>query len=263
MTDNNWDDCLGEIWNQPAYWNEYYNNQLSNEFFLSDDGSIYRGGCFDELSYVLMKWFALTKTLPISPNDPSPKFLDTGCGFSILPNVLALWGFQVTAIDLCPSVIFLNEIWNPTEYDLAKCIDIAEPENHMRSILIKDPNRALQELLKYKSPGGYVHYLSADWNDQSALRGSFEFIHCRNSLRESTKSYWRKSLARFFDLLAPGGVLMLEIHGRSEICHEVNEILVDVGFHALQDADTGFYELKEDNLDRSPDKKYVFQIWVL
>jgi chemotaxis methyl-accepting protein methylase len=50
----------------------------------------------------------------------------------------------------------------------------------------------------------------ADWHDPQFAPASFDLIHCRNSLRLSTKRYWRQSLARFRELLTPGGVLYVE-----------------------------------------------------
>ncbi len=68
-----------------------------------------------------------------------------------------------------------------------------------------------------------------NWHDPCLEPGSFSLIYCRNSLRCSTKSYWRNSLRRFHELLA-SGVLLLENVNAIGIQGEVEELLGSVRF---------------------------------
>lgn len=97
-------------------------------------------------------------------------------------------------------------------------------------------------------PGGEVDFLLSDWHDTVRLNGKFDIIYCRNSLRQSTKQYWRESLNRFQALLVAGGVLVLETSNAIGIQSEVIELLDDVGFHEFDDT-------------IQPDKIYAIASW--
>jgi hypothetical protein len=75
-------------------------------------------------------------------------------------------------------------------------------------------------------------------------------VHCRNSLRCSTKPYWRRSLRRFHELLSPGGVLLLENVNAIGIQDEVEGLLAECGFVPLA-----------AGAAREPTPKYVLAVW--
>jgi chemotaxis methyl-accepting protein methylase len=81
-----------------------------------------------------------------------------------------------------------------------------------------------------------VSYLAGDWLAADLPAGSFGVVHCRNSLRCSTRPYWRRSLRRFHELLSPGGVLLLENVNAIGIQDEVEELLAECGFVPLPTA---------------------------
>ena len=231
--------------NQPTWWNRYYQELTTGRAAeIRTERVVYRD------CRRLINFFASNNVLPMSPSIPAPRVLDAGCGLSVIPNLLVYWGFHVTAIDSCESAITVSRNRKPTELELAKCIKIWEPRQGMKNTftLIDDPARSLERLKKYKSEGGTLNYLQADWHDKPLVRGEFEFIYCANSLRRSTKSYWRETLLRFFDLLSPDGTLILETVNAIGIQSEVQEILCDVGYSPLTDAP-------------APNSKHVLEFW--
>jgi chemotaxis methyl-accepting protein methylase len=99
--------------------------------------------------------------------------------------------------------------------------------------LVEDPARSLQRLREFQAPGGLVTYSAGDWFTADLASSAFGVVHCRNSLRCSTKPYWRRSLRRFHELLSPGGVLLLENVNAIGIQDEVEQLLAECGFVPL------------------------------
>jgi len=232
-------------WNQPAWWNRYYQELITDSATeIRTELVVYRD------CHRLTDFFASSNVLPLSPDISAPRVLDAGCGLSVVPNVLAYWGFHVTAIDSCENAVTVIRNRNPTELELAKCIKIWEPCQGMEDTfeLVDEPTRSLKTLKKYKSAGGTLNYLQADWHDKPLVNGEFDFIYCANSLRRSTKPYWRETLSRFFDLLSPDGTLILETVNAIGIQSEVRGILRDVGYCPLTD-------------NPMPNNKYVLEFW--
>jgi 2-polyprenyl-3-methyl-5-hydroxy-6-metoxy-1,4-benzoquinol methylase len=191
------------------------------------------------------------RAIPVVGSGPGAKLLDAGCGISLIPRVLAFWGFQVTAVDFSVPAIRVAERQAPSEADLARCIPIWDPVSPgSRTLeLVEDPERSLQMLRQYRAEGGSVRYLACGW--QECPRSEpFDLIYCRNSLRCSLKVYWRCSLRCFWELLVPGGVLLLETLNAIGIQDEVEELLAECGFTTVPE--TG---------DHPPPDRYVFAIW--
>jgi len=101
--------------------------------------------------------------------------------------------------------------------------------------LVEDPDRSLERLRGFKTPGGSVSYIAGDWFEKDLPPGAFGVVHCRNSLRCATKPYWRRSLDRFRELLSPGGVLLLENVNAIGIQDEVEETAGRVRVRAPHD----------------------------
>jgi chemotaxis methyl-accepting protein methylase len=95
---------------------------------------------------------------------------------------------------------------------------------------VEDPARSLAKLQSFRAAGGSVRYLACDWFSPDLPAQGADLIYCRNSLRCSTKPYWRRSLERFRDLLSPGGVLLLENVNAIGIQDEVEELYPACGF---------------------------------
>jgi hypothetical protein len=100
--------------------------------------------------------------------------------------------------------------------------------------LVEDPERSLDLLRQFRAPGGSLRYLAGDWDD-GLDPGSFDRIYCRNSLRCSTKRYWRRSLRRFHELLAPGGVLLMETVNAIGIQGEAEALADECGLKAISE----------------------------
>jgi len=194
-----------EDWNDPAYWANQYRELLAEADPWERDQTI-------DGDVSLLVWM-LTEAgeLPLS----SPQtLLDAGCGIALIPHLLTFWGFQVTAIDLCPQAVEIGAHHQPTEEELLTYPIYWTPR--------PPPGQP---------PGGPVAYRVGDW--LTADLPSFGVICCRNSLRCSTKAHWRRSLLRFHDLLVPGGLLILETHNALDIQEEVEVLLDECGFTRL------------------------------
>jgi SAM-dependent methyltransferase len=230
-------------WNRPAYWHDYYRR------LLAGTGSWRREQVVHRKVELLIRMLCRAGELPRS----SPQtLLDAGCGIALIPRVLAFWGFQVTAIDCCPRAIEVASGQRPTEEELAQCVPIWEPCEDMPGAheLVDDPARSLQRLRDFQAPGGSVSHIAGDWFVADLSPGAFGVAHCRNSLRCSTKPYWRRSLQRFHELLAPGGVLLLENVNAIGVQDEVEELVAECGFMPLAAGAV-----------REPRSRYVIAMW--
>jgi SAM-dependent methyltransferase len=215
-----------EEWNRPAYWAGFYRDLLARP------ESWERGQAVHRHVDLLIRMLAQARELPRS----SPQtLLDAGCGIALIPHVLAFWGFQVTAVDASPAAIEVASAHRPGEEELARCVPIWDPVADMPGVRerVEDPARSVQRLRSFRAPGGSVRFLAADWFTPDLRPGAFGVVHCRNSLRCSTKPYWRGSLERFHELLAPGGVLLLEHVNAIGIQDEAEELLAKCGFVPL------------------------------
>ena len=192
-----------EDWSDPAYWATQYRELLAEADPWERDQTIY-----GDVS--LLVWM-LTAAEELPRSSPQT-LLDAGCGIALIPHLLAFWGFQVTAIDLCPQAIEIGSHHQPTEEELC-----AYPIYYQ----IPRPPPG-------QPPGGPVAYRIGDW--LTADLPSFGVICCRNSLRCATKAHWRRSLLRFYDLLVPGGVLLLETHNALGIREEAEVLFDECGF---------------------------------
>ena len=232
-----------EDWNRPPYWCDYYRELLAEADPCRRDRVVHRQ------VELLIRMLSQVGELPRS----SPQMLlDAGCGVALIPHVLAYWGFQVTAIDSCPQSIEVAVRQQPTEEKLSRCVPIWDscPDMPGAYELVEDAARSLQRLRGFNAPGGSVSHLSGDWLTANLSAGIFGLVHCRNSLRCSTKSYWRRSLLRFHELLSPGGVLLLENVNAIGIQTEVEELLAECGFVSLA---AGAF--------REPVARYVIAMW--
>lgn len=158
----------------------------------------------------------------------------------------------MTAVDASPAAIEVASAHRPGEEELALCVPIWDPCADMPGVrqLVEEPARSLQRLRSFRAPGGSVTFLTADWFTPQLRPGTFGVVHCRNSLRCATKPYWRRSLQRFHELLAPGGVLLLENVNAIGIQDEVEEMLAEGGFVPLP-----------SKAAREMSAKYVIAMW--
>ena len=230
-------------WNRPSYWHEYYQKLLTEAEDWRREMVIHRR--IELLFRMLTESRELPLTLPQT-------LLDAGCGIALIPHILAYWGFQVTAIDPCPLAIEFSTQHRPSEEELAKCLPIREPckDDPSAYTLVEDTVRSLQQLKSFKASGGSVSYINSDWFDTNLQPAMFGIIYCRNSLRCSTKKYWRRSLDRFYELLLPGGILLLENVNAIGIQYEMEDLLEECGFVQFV-----------AELDRTPSNRYVFSMW--
>jgi SAM-dependent methyltransferase len=232
-----------EEWNRPAYWAAFYRDLLAKADSWERGQAVHRQ--VDFLISVLTHAGELPRSSPQT-------LLDAGCGVALIPHVLAFWGFQVTAVDSSPAATEVASSHRPGEEELALCVPIWEPCADMPGAyrLVEDPARSLQRLGSFRAPGGSVTFLAADWFSPELRPGAFGVVHCRNSLRCSTKPYWRASLHRFHELLAPGGLLLLEHVNAIGIQDEVEELLAECGFVPLLSREV-----------REMSARYVIAMW--
>ncbi len=238
-----WRTIPHDDWNRPSYWEVYYQKLLNTVETRRLKLVTHR-----EVD-LLLEVLTATKSLPTIPGQT---LLDAGCGIALIPHILAYWGFQVTAIDSCASAIEVAAQQQPTEEELAQCIRIWEPCSDFPGMreMVADPIRALKELRRFQMPHGSVRYLLCDWFSDCLPPNSYGVIHCRNSLRGSTKPYWRRSLQRFHELLQPGGLLLLEHVNAIGIRTEVEALLTECGFTPWKRAEP-----------RNPANRHVLATW--
>jgi SAM-dependent methyltransferase len=239
-----WNAEPAEDWNQPAYWGNYYQDLLAAADRWRVDHVVHRQ--VDLLIRMLTEAGELPRR--ISPRT----VLDAGCGIALIPRVLAFWGFQVTAIDSCPRAIEVAARQRPSATELARCVQIWEACSIVPGAqeLVEDPGRSLQRLCSLQAADGLVTCVTGDWLSADLPVESFAVVHCRNSLRCSTRPFWRRSLRRFYRLLAPGGVLILENVNAIEIQYDVEELLLECGFVPLA-----------SGASRGPPRKYAISMW--
>jgi SAM-dependent methyltransferase len=238
-----WNAAPTEEWNQPPYWDNYYRELLTSK---DRDRSFYI--IYREVDLLIRMLTGLGEL----PRQPDPvTILEAGCGISLIPHLLAYWGFCVTAVDSCSQAVARAAQQHPTEEELARCIRIWVPITESRRTfeLVEDPAQSLAKLRSYQSPGGSVRFLAHDWFGQELDPEKFDLIYCRNSLRCSTKAYWRRSLQRFHDLLTPGGVLLLENVNAIGIQDEVEALYGECGLMPVPQG------------GRSSSGKYVLSQW--
>jgi SAM-dependent methyltransferase len=199
-------------------------------FFTHEDKWRFEIVQYCKVNQLLWLFYQL-KIIPADISKPC-HVLDAGCGISLIPYIFKYWGLQVTALDICEKSIELARGYNPDESDLAKCILVLEPEPALNGWFkcVDDPERSLAALKKYQSSNGSLSYMAGDWCTAPLKPESFNFIYCRNSLRCSIKSYWRQSLKKFWELLAPQGILLLENQNAIGIKHEVEELVQEEKF---------------------------------
>jgi SAM-dependent methyltransferase len=216
-------------WNEAATWDAYYEELLSKAGRASArDRALH---CEMDL---LLRVLPRLGEVPRRSGQVNSTILDAGCGISLIPEVLAFWGFRVTAVDSSSHVIQAIRDRRPREIDLAKCIPVLELSASGNSATsIEDPDRSLQLLRNFRAEGGSLRQLLCDWHDERLLSESFHLIYCRNGLRCAPKPYWRHSLERFHRLLAPGGVLILETNNAIDLEEEVAELVSEVSFTLL------------------------------
>ena len=218
-----WDTEPTEDWSQPSYWAEHYRELLAEQDPLDRD-------LLTRPQVYVLVWMLLEAgELPRS----SPQTLiDAGCGITIIPHLLAFWGFHVTAIDYSPQAIEWAAALQPAPHELASYpIPFFSPQQE-----------------RFPAPGGSVSYRVGDW--LTADLPPSGVVICRNGLRGATKPNWRRSLRRFYDLLVPGGVLLLETQNAIGIQGEVEELLDESGFTPLL-----------PGVRRDPSVKYRMDVW--
>lgn len=218
-----WDIQPTEDWSQPSYWADHYRELLAEQDPVDRDLLTYP-------QVYLLVWMLLEAgELPRS----SPQTVtDAGCGITIIPHLLASWGFHVTAIDYSAQAIEWASALQPTPDELATypIPFFSEQREH------------------FPAPGGSVSYLVGDW--LTADLPPSGVVICRNGLRGATKPNWRRSLLRFHDLLVPGGVLLLETQNALAIQGEVEDLLDECGFTRLV-----------AGVERDPSVRYRIDFW--
>ena len=236
-----WKADVTESWNRPDYWQEYYERLAEERDRRRQQAIILRS--VDNLIRMLRQAGALPCSSPQA-------LLDAGCGIAAVPALLARWGFQVTATDSCPLAIDLAAQLVLTDEHLACCVPTWGEWKDMPPVSVGPPARALHRLRSLAASGGSVSYKKGDWFAWNLAPGSFSVVHCRNSLRHSIKPYWRRSLRQFYELLKPGGVLLLENQNALWMRDEVKDLAAECGFVPLA-AGAG----------REPHSRYLLDSW--
>jgi SAM-dependent methyltransferase len=237
-------------WNQPGYWQDYYGQLQSDGDASRQDRLVHKD--VDRLIRMLIQVGEL-------PANKTRRFLDAGCGVALIPHILSYWGFSVTAVDLSQrSIEFLSK-QQPSEEELARCVSIWERvEGTVGEIRgVRDFARSMARLRSFQASGGSASYLIGDWLTLELPPQSFDVVRCFNSLRHSTKAYWHQSLLRFHELLAPGGILLLENLNVFDRQFELETIYRECGFTEI---DFDYFHSGEP-IARVSSAKYVISIW--
>lgn len=257
FTGTPWDANPSDEWNRTEYWQNYYTELTSKHLSVST----HLNNIFNRILRFLGSWHSHTESdtawrldlvvhrdlrsiaeTPLSNDRPAVldliptggAILDAGCGISLIPRILAYWGYHVTAVDLCREALAFAESYPHDEVEMAKCIKIWEREERWATC-VEDPVRSLNQLRLRRGDAGSVRYLHCDWFNPVLQPRSFDMILCRNSLRCSTMSYWESSISRFAELLKPDGLLYVECVNAVGIQEEANKLIDDAGFRRYSD----------------------------
>jgi len=208
------------FWSEPTYWDNYYETELKDDW--GDLIQYQRSQYFEKFT----KRYGLKAPLQI---------LDAGCGISLLGELMAYMGHQVTAIDISPFAIQFCKERKNVQDKLLKCIDWRLglpycPEYLRRKPYPEQKAYLDKELLHMHKDGGNFTYQVMDWNDPSLPENSFDFILNQNGLRRSDKKETKKAAHSFYKLLKPGGLLITSTINALEREEEIVPELIAAGF---------------------------------
>ncbi len=234
-----WDQA--KEWNDRGTWTEAYPEDLSG---LSPEELAQESLALGRPPLAILDRILQETRLPVAPGGGPVRVLDAGSGLSNLPYVLALMGCEVTAIDFADTATRLNLALHPRRMAMSPSADVVG--------LLEERG------VGFDAPRGSVSHLTRDWFDDSLGPGSFEVIYACNSLRLSRKLYWQRSLARFHDLLAPGGLLIVLNQNAVAVNAEVISLVDDQGFF-LVDGQRGVIDDPENG--PQPGQKRFVGLW--
>jgi hypothetical protein len=193
--------------------------------------------------------------MPKPDGAPGVRILQAGAGYTNLTYVLAKLGGIVAALDFAKN---------------AKVINDALHQHRLRwplppKLVARMNGRAEVSCV----PPSSIQHLTLDWFDPRLEAGQFDLVIANNSLRLSRKKYWRRSIERFHELLAPGGIVITLNANALAIRDEVEDITSGVGLVPLQRPTesafawmiSGRQILFEDVKGRSLEKKYYLGLW--
>lgn len=237
-------------WNEERYWQEYYDD------LLNDTENVQR---LEDIQY-RPAGHALTLARYVS-EWPLKRAMSAGCGINAEPHLLAWSGYTVTAVDISPFAIEAAEAHDWSLANLAKAVEVWERNGPPRpddwKIVRGDIARSQTLLEARRRSGGDVTYIAADW---LAIEGSFDLIYCCNGLRVSTKGYWFRTLTRFYEQLAPGGIVAVRTLNAIDLFEDVRDMAKLVGFEILRPDYRPHCDPLPASL-RDPAKKYFLGYW--
>lgn len=105
-----WDTEPTEDWSQPSYWADHYRELLAKPDPVERD--LLARPQVDLWVWMLLEAGELPRSSPQT-------LIDAGCGITIIPHLLAFWGFHVTAIDYSPQAIEWAAALQPAPHELA------------------------------------------------------------------------------------------------------------------------------------------------
>lgn len=172
-------------WEQKDFWENHYQEAIKE---LRNESKSDQWGVFKE-------YHDLYEFLDEHPDWEVNSILDAGCGLALAPYVLKHWGYQVTALDISQNAIEFIETFNPTEDQLASCLNYYRPNLPLLRTKQKD--------------GGSLHFVADDWNNLILHGKTYDLIHCMNGLNKASLSVMLNAIRTFKQVLNPGGVLIM------------------------------------------------------
>jgi 2-polyprenyl-3-methyl-5-hydroxy-6-metoxy-1,4-benzoquinol methylase len=233
------------FWSDPDYWDNTYKKDLEDGW--GDQNQFRRSQYFEKFT----KRYGLQAPLQI---------LDAGCGISLLGELMAYMGHNVTAIDISPFAIQFCKERNNIKDILWKCIDWRLglpycPEYLRRKPFSEQKAYLDKELLALQKEGGNCTYEVKSWSDPILPADTYDLILNQNGLRRADKEETRLAAHSFYRLLKPGGLLIESTVNALEREKEIVPELINAGFSMKNEFLLPEEENQKQRLD--PDKKYA------
>lgn len=228
-------------WQDPDAWDKHYADVIRlNDWLL---GQAQRRD--HHLGFVLNEIHRSKRDTPL-------KILDAGCGVTLIGDVLAAFGHEVTSIDISSEAIDFCNNREVTDEMLLSCIRILV-ECDDGPIMVhasEDKNRKFFDA--HLRPGGSVTRQQCNWLELDA-ENEFDLIICVNGIKGIVDI--EPSLRKFHKMLRPHGALVTTAQNALERQSDFEKAALDVGFKTLPpvysltiDHENWSFEATEDKL---------------
>lgn len=228
-------------WGQAAYWDDRYREKIADRYRFWEHRDIR----------------PVMATLDRFAQWPMRRVLDAGCGISVIPDLLAFWGYDVTAIDLSATAIAFANARTVTTADFVACLQhlerpISPPHDTTPTAASAtaasatafgpDADMAWREKLVNSRAawGGSLQRMVGDWNSPALPANHFDLVLGFHAFTGASLAFATDALKSFKRVLRPGGVVVLDHVNSPGIMSffdyragAMAQLLADLGFEQL------------------------------